>query len=65
MNQQPQASMPTQQPQAATGNPADPYAAYGGYENYVAIYYAAIAHHQAQASGQMPPGSDQQRPPGS
>lgn len=31
---------------------ADPYAAYGGYQNYMAMWYAALANQQ----GGMPPG---------
>lgn len=52
--------MPASMPQAgapapaAGGDPAaDPYAAYGGYQNYVALWYAALAQ-QGQAGGQPP-----------
>lgn len=31
--------------QAAPPTPADPYAAYGGYQNYVAMWNAASAHY--------------------
>ncbi|GAB7349138.1 hypothetical protein MBLNU459_g8081t1 [Dothideomycetes sp. NU459] len=34
-------------------NAADPYAAYGGYQNYVQMWYAALA--QQGAQGQQPP----------
>jgi KH domain len=44
---------------AATGAATDPYAAYGGYQNYVA-YYQYYAQQQAQQQGQAPP-----PPPGS
>ena len=40
-----------QQAQAPGG--ADPYAAYGGYQNYMAMWYAAV---QAQQQGAQPPG---------
>ncbi|KMU88912.1 hypothetical protein CIHG_06714 [Coccidioides immitis H538.4] len=33
---------------AAGGDSADPYAMYGGYENYVAMWYAAMAQQQQQ-----------------
>ena len=52
------------QPQA-TPQPVgevDPYAAYGGYNNYVAMWYAAMAQPNQQQPGQGPPG--EQRPPG-
>jgi far upstream element-binding protein len=53
---------PNQQAASATGaDPAaDPYAQYGGYQNYVALWYAAIAQ---QGQGQGATG-DQQSPPG-
>ncbi|KAL8933755.1 MAG: hypothetical protein Q9216_006222 [Gyalolechia sp. 2 TL-2023] len=54
---QPQNTQP--QGQAATGD-ADPYAAYGGYQNYVALWYQSL---QAQGQGQQQPG--QQGPAGS
>ncbi|KAJ5038070.1 uncharacterized protein L3040_006941 [Drepanopeziza brunnea f. sp. 'multigermtubi'] len=48
---------------ASQGTPApggdDPYAAYGGYNNYVALWYQALA----QQGGQQPPG-DPSKPPG-
>ena len=37
----------------------DPYAAYGGYQNYVAMWYAAMAQQQQQGQGQGEP-----KPPG-
>jgi far upstream element-binding protein len=42
---------PAQQPPQAGG--ADPYAAYGGYQNYIQMWYAAMA---AQQGGQPPQG---------
>ncbi|KAH0563286.1 hypothetical protein GP486_002141 [Trichoglossum hirsutum] len=49
------------QPQAAgtTAANSDPYAMYGGYNNYIAMWYAAMAT-QPQAQGQ----GEQPRPPG-
>ncbi len=47
------------QPQAAAGE--DPYAAYGGYNNYVAMWYAAVAQQQQQ---QQQGGPGQANPPG-
>lgn len=61
--QQPAAGMP-QQPAAAPGEDgaagADPYAMYGGYQNYISMWYAAIAQQQqtpGQTPGQQPPGA--------
>ena len=39
---------PGQQPQVAGGE--DPYAAYGGYNNYVAMWYAAMAQNNSNSS---------------
>ncbi|KAI9875817.1 MAG: hypothetical protein M1830_007950 [Pleopsidium flavum] len=53
---------PGPQPQAtapAGGDGADIYAPYGGYQNYVAMWYAAMAQQQQQGQGQGEP-----RPPG-
>ncbi len=55
-----------QQPQgqAQAGGDVDPYAAYGGYQNYVALWYSSLAQQgQQPMQGQGPPG--EQRPPGS
>lgn len=41
--------------QPAAGAQADPYAAYGGYENYVALWYSSLQQNPQQAQG--PPGS--------
>ncbi|KAH7357016.1 hypothetical protein BKA65DRAFT_219386 [Rhexocercosporidium sp. MPI-PUGE-AT-0058] len=56
---QPQGQSSQQQaPQVAPAPGAeDPYAAYGGYQNYVALWYQAIAAQQAQ-------GGDPSKPPG-
>jgi far upstream element-binding protein len=61
-NQQPAAfyppagmpQVPQQQAQAPGG--ADPYAPYGGYQAYVAMWYAAMQHQQQQQPGGPPPG---------
>lgn len=53
-NAPPQSNVP-----AAPPGGEDPYAAYGGYQNYVALWYS----HLAQQGGQQPQG--QQGPPGS
>ncbi|CZT06685.1 hypothetical protein WAI453_006028 [Rhynchosporium graminicola] len=56
---QPQ-GQPSQQPVSQVAPAAggeDPYAAYGGYQNYVALWYQAIAAQQAQ-------GGDPSKPPG-
>ncbi|KAI8935014.1 hypothetical protein NX059_008679 [Plenodomus lindquistii] len=50
-------SAPAAQPPAAAapaGGAADPYAVYGGYQNYLAMWYASIAQQQ---QGQGPPGA--------
>jgi far upstream element-binding protein len=67
--QQPQGQAPAyphngaiqdQQRQVSGGE--DPYAAYGGYNNYVAMWYAAMAQQQQQ---QQQGGPGQTNPPGS
>ena len=66
--QMPSFPAPNQAPSQApsdgqgAGGAADPYAIYGGYQNYAAMWYA----HIAQQGGQQgqPPGTDQ-KPPGS
>jgi len=52
--QQQEQQQTTAQPPAA-GAQADPYAAYGGYENYVALWYSSLQQNPHQAQG--PPGS--------
>ena len=54
---QPQVT-PTQA--APSAGAEDPYAAYGGYQNYVAMWYAAMA--QQQQGGQSQ--GDPSKPPG-
>ncbi|KAH9220785.1 hypothetical protein DL95DRAFT_456054 [Leptodontidium sp. 2 PMI_412] len=56
---QPQGQASQQQPAQTGSAPGgeDPYAAYGGYQNYVALWYQAIANQQAQ-------GGDPSKPPG-
>lgn len=44
----------------SAGAGADPYAAYGGYENYVALWYQATARAQQQQAGQQ---GDTSHPP--
>ncbi|KAI9820710.1 MAG: hypothetical protein M1827_005080 [Pycnora praestabilis] len=44
----------------AGGDAVDPYAAYGGYQNYLVMWYAAVAQQQQQGQGQ----GEQPRPPG-
>lgn len=68
--QQPYGQQNTTQSQAApagsTGGEVDPYAAYGGYQNYVALWYSSLQAQQGQQQAtqdQGPPG--EQRPPGS
>ncbi|CBX93543.1 hypothetical protein IAQ61_009233 [Plenodomus lingam] len=51
-------SAPAAQPPPAAApaaGAADPYAVYGGYQNYLAMWYASIA--QQQQGGQGPPGA--------
>ncbi|OJD31791.1 kh domain-containing protein [Diplodia corticola] len=59
MSQQ-QAAGPGGDAAAAAGG-ADPYAMYGGYQNYMAMWYAALAQQQqgqpGQTPGQQPPGA--------
>lgn len=64
--QQHAAGMPQQQAAAPSGDAgaaggADPYAMYGGYQNYMAMWYAALAQQQqgqpGQTPGQQPPGA--------
>lgn len=57
--QNPPSAPDGQLPAAANG--ADPYAPYGGYQAYVALWYAAMA--QQQAGGQ--PQTNMPKPPGS
>jgi far upstream element-binding protein len=59
--QQPAAQPPAPQATPQTGAQpdgiaADPYASWGGYNNYVALWYSAMAAQQGQQGGQAPPG---------
>jgi far upstream element-binding protein len=53
-------SQPTQAPGAGAAGAEDPYAAYGGYQAYVALWYQAMA--AQQQAGQ--PQGDPTKPPG-
>ena len=53
----PQGQPPAPVAGAPAGGAADPYAIYGGYQNYLAMWYASFA--QQQQQGGAPPG-----PPG-
>ncbi|KAM5442001.1 hypothetical protein MferCBS31731_002830 [Microsporum ferrugineum] len=75
-HQQQQQQQQQQAMQAGVGDGTDPYAMYGGYENYMAMWYAAMAQQQQQqqqqqqypqypgGGGPPPSGSDQPGPPG-
>ena len=58
-NQQPYGQQPNVQPQATPAGDADPYAAFGGYQNYVALWYQSL-----QAQGQQGQQQGQAGPPG-
>jgi far upstream element-binding protein len=53
-----------QQPGAPPSGGEDPYAAYGGYNNYVAMWYAAMAQQQQQQQQQQQGTGEQAGPPG-
>lgn len=62
-NQQPYGQQQNMQPQAQPGgDAADPYAPYGGYQNYVALWYSSL---QTQGQQQQQQQAGEQRPPGS
>ncbi|KAJ3489513.1 hypothetical protein NLG97_g5976 [Lecanicillium saksenae] len=42
-------------PQGAAGDAADPYAQYGGYQNYVALWYQSLMYQQQQQGGEGAP----------
>lgn len=44
-------------PQAASANGADPYAQYGGYQNYVALWYQSLMYQQQQGGQGAPAGA--------
>ncbi|PTB74151.1 hypothetical protein M440DRAFT_1393284 [Trichoderma longibrachiatum ATCC 18648] len=47
----------TNQPQASAGDGQDPYAQYGGYQNYVALWYQSLMYQQQQQGAQGAPTS--------
>ncbi|KAK5162423.1 hypothetical protein BJ546DRAFT_946400 [Cryomyces antarcticus] len=55
----PSGAAPTGDPAAAgaASGAADPYAAWGGYQNYMAMWYAALAQQSQAQGGQPPPGA--------
>ncbi|EEQ84919.2 uncharacterized protein BDCG_08188 [Blastomyces dermatitidis ER-3] len=53
---------PAQQPPSQSSGGEDPYAQWGGYQNYVAWWYAAMQQQAQQQGTQAPPG--QSEPPG-
>jgi len=60
---QPLGQLPQGQNQGApAAGQEDPYAAYGGYQAYVALWYQAMAQQQQQQAGQ--PQGDSSKPPG-
>ncbi|EQL01433.1 far upstream element-binding protein 2 [Ophiocordyceps sinensis CO18] len=42
-------------PQAPAGDAADPYAQYGGYQNYITLWYQSLMYQQQQQGGQGAP----------
>ncbi|XWW93329.1 hypothetical protein V2A60_001262 [Cordyceps javanica] len=46
-----QASSTNAPPQGASGDASDPYAQYGGYQNYVALWYQSLMYQQQQQGG--------------
>jgi far upstream element-binding protein len=54
--QQPQQQQFAPQGQVLSQGDPDPYAAYGGYQNYIALWYASMAQQGQQPPGQAPPG---------
>jgi far upstream element-binding protein len=59
-SQGPPASNPMVPPPQGAAGGEDPYAIWGGYQNYAAYYWAAMA---AQQQGQTPGQGEQKRPP--
>lgn len=58
-------STPAQQPQQGDAAAADPYAIYGGYQNYVAMWWSSLGQQgQAAAAAAQPGQGGDQRPPG-
>jgi far upstream element-binding protein len=55
-SQQQAPSAPTNQPpQPASADGADPYAQYGGYQNYLALWYQSLMYQQQQGGQGAPP----------
>ncbi|KAJ6788497.1 hypothetical protein PWT90_09679 [Aphanocladium album] len=50
-----QSSSTNAPPQAASGDASDPYAQYGGYQNYVALWYQSLMYQQQQQGGEGTP----------
>ncbi|KAL9037750.1 MAG: hypothetical protein Q9214_005560, partial [Letrouitia sp. 1 TL-2023] len=62
-NQQPYGQQQNMQPQAQPGGDAvDPYAPYGGYQNYLALWYSSL---QTQGQQQQQQQAGEQHPPSS
>ncbi|CEJ92375.1 hypothetical protein VHEMI08030 [[Torrubiella] hemipterigena] len=53
-----------QQQQPGSGDAADPYAQYGGYQNYVALWYQSLMHQQQQQGGEGGEGGGAPAPAG-
>ncbi|KAJ4857424.1 KH domain-containing protein [Trichoderma breve] len=50
-------SSTNQPPQSSSADGSDPYAQYGGYQNYVALWYQSLMYQQQQQGGQATPPS--------
>ncbi|KYK58435.1 far upstream element-binding protein 2 [Drechmeria coniospora] len=55
-SQAPSSSTNQGTPAAATGDASDPYAQYGGYQNYVALWYQSLMYQQQQGAQGAPGG---------
>ncbi|KAF2190837.1 hypothetical protein K469DRAFT_558950 [Zopfia rhizophila CBS 207.26] len=55
-------AQPNAPPQGEAAGATDPYAIYGGYQNYLAMWYSSFAQQQQQQQGAGQ--GEQQRPPG-
>ncbi|KAI9155357.1 Far upstream element-binding protein 2 [Paramyrothecium foliicola] len=54
-SQQPASNPSTNAAPPASGDAQDPYAQYGGYQNYVALWYSSLMYQQQQQGGQGAP----------
>ncbi|KAK7403455.1 hypothetical protein QQX98_010776 [Neonectria punicea] len=54
-SQQGPSATTNQPPQAAAADGQDPYAQYGGYQNYVALWYQSLVYQQQQSGQDAPP----------